>query len=196
MQFTGALFIGGKSSRMGFPKSLLPRGNTSLGHHLLQLLERVTGCQPLMVGAGCIGPHTLCYRQVPDHQADAGPLAGLHALFQQHPGQHFLVLAVDMPHMNAPALNWLIQQARQQPELALKPLLAGRKFGEPLAACYPAAMGPMLAQAWQRGERAVRRALPESLCCQPTVPAEHQAAFRNTNTPGEWQQAGFETPAC
>lgn len=183
----GALLIGGASRRMGRPKSLLPLKGTTCGAYLCGLLREVCGREPLLVGTGSIGDATEAYGRVTDRQAGAGPLSALLGLYDQWGGgaTDFLVLATDLVAMNAAALNWLLDQVPGDPRLATWPRLPGRPFGEPLAAFYRAAAAPSLEEAWCRGERSLKRALPASRLYQPEIPPTHRAAFANANRPAD-----------
>lgn len=184
----GVLLCGGTSSRMGYPKGLLPRGDTTLGLYLGGLLQSVCGRPPILLGDGAIGKLPDTWLRLADVPAAKGPLAGLLRLAEATYRQHVLVLAVDMAAMNRAALTWLIGRAPHVPphQHALWPKFPARSFGEPLAAIYFPRALTMMAEAWQAGECAVHRAMPQQRRMEPMIPAEHQPAFTGVNTPQEW----------
>ena len=180
------LLIGGASRRMGHPKSLLERDGIPVGLYLCRLLEAVTGRVPVLSGQGSIGPETDRYQRINDREPGAGPLSALLGLYDHLPDCDFLVLATDMPAMDSDALAWLIDQAESTTRPAIWPRFSQRPFGEPLAACYRMAAGPLLQDAWSRGVRSLKRSLREEQRSEPVIPASLERAFANVNTPEQW----------
>ncbi|MBI3794133.1 MAG: molybdopterin-guanine dinucleotide biosynthesis protein B [Nitrospinae bacterium] len=102
----GGLLIGGKSTRMGTPKSLLPFGANSLSEKQHSLLGAV--CDKVyLLGSGPL-PQTL---STADRLSDApgftGPLAALMSAHRHAPDADWLFLAVDLPGMDAEYLTRL-----------------------------------------------------------------------------------------
>ena len=104
MRLQGALLIGGASRRMGRAKSKIPLGDTTWGRYLCELLRKVTGHEPVLVGEGSIGEDAAHYRNIPDLYPGSGPLSALLGLYAAFPDADFLVLACDLPGMQASAL--------------------------------------------------------------------------------------------
>jgi len=181
-----ALLVGGRSRRMGRDKALLRMDGCALGARLVRLLTDCVGVSPVLSGDGPAGPGTETLLRVPDREPGAGPLSALLGLFDRFPGRDFLALAVDLPAMSAPALNWLLERAAVATRPAVWPRLPGRPFGEPLASVYRAAAAPLLENRWRAGERSLKRALGPEEREEPLPPEALQAAFVNVNTPGEW----------
>lgn len=168
---------------MGIAKSLLNKGSTTLGCHLANLLASALNDPPILAGNGPIAPPWEAVAKLKDDPEIDGPLGGFVALNRAYPETAFIALAVDLYFWDKPALDWLLFQAAKAPELALWPKHPGRPFGEPLAAYYSPASIRAMAAAGQAGERALHRALPESLRREPEIPLGHQLAFRNVNRP-------------
>lgn len=135
MNFSAVILAGGKSSRMGRDKSqLMLAGETLLERQVK--LARTVGAQEVFISTpsaieskrlGCVG--------VRDRFADCGPLAGIEsALTHCHHGQ-LLVLAVDMPQVDARILLDLLGSCT--PDIGVVSRVAGRI--EPLVAIYPKA---------------------------------------------------------
>ncbi len=185
MNIKAALLIGGKSLRMGECKSLLPFGDTTLGHHLCGLLEQVTGTPPLLSGTGGIGPECDVLERVPDRETSAGPLSAVLGLFDRYPQWDFLVLATDLIAMNQAALLWLLEMANHTEQPTVWPRLPDRPFGEPLAAVYKRHAFSFLNAAWLDGIRGLKGALAGSHREQPLIPEHLRFAFTNVNHPEE-----------
>ena len=144
MSVLGALLIGGRSERMGRPKSEMALGDTTWGHYLCELLRKVTGEEPVLVGEGSIGEGDVDYPSIPDREPGQGPLSALLGLYQAFPETDFLVLATDLPGMQAKALRWLMGEVEANQHLAIWPRFPDRDVGEPLAAFYRATAKPTL----------------------------------------------------
>src|SRR3972149_4034102 len=110
----GCVLIGGKSTRMGTPKHLLPCADGTRQtwlHRTVSLLQKV--CQKVVLaGAGTV-PDDL--QQLP-HMVDAmeteGPMAGLLAAMRWAPRASWLLTACDLPNLSCDALKWLAAQRR------------------------------------------------------------------------------------
>jgi len=177
------LLIGGHSRRMGQPKCLLPKGTTTLGAHLWELMARVLEVPPVLVGSGPLDPVMAASPRIDDAKNLRGPLAGILGLHQHSPKKPFLVFAVDLYFMDIAALRWLLKQASTRPGKAIWPKLPHRPFGEPLAAYYPPQAFEQMAKAAKLGETALHRALPITNRLEPEVPAALQKCFTNVNRP-------------
>src|SRR5688572_15258054 len=80
MQFGGIVLCGGKSSRMGYPKALLPFGPELMLQRVVRLLREVVS--PIVV----VAAHDQALPPLPsdtllarDERPERGPLEGLHA---------------------------------------------------------------------------------------------------------------------
>ncbi|MBO7747444.1 molybdenum cofactor guanylyltransferase [Paenibacillus sp. MWE-103] len=118
-EVTGILLAGGRSSRMGRNKALLPVGGKPLLRHAaeamlaLGLRRVVVACGPAE-RAGDYGP---LLAGLPgeigfaaDRFPDSGPLAGLHAALTAMPAPGYgFAMACDMPALSAPLLARLLR---------------------------------------------------------------------------------------
>jgi molybdopterin-guanine dinucleotide biosynthesis protein A len=177
----GALLIGGVSRRMGSPKAMLDRDGVPLGVYLAELLADSLGTAPLLVGQGPF-PHER-YQRVADRELGGGPLSAVVGLIDAFPGEDFLVLATDLYAMNSRALSWLLGRQPEPGHLAIWPRFPDRDVGEPLAAVYRAAAGPVLTRYWTAGNRALIRGLTPEQRSEPVIPESHRLAFTNVNDP-------------
>ncbi|MDJ0836851.1 MAG: molybdenum cofactor guanylyltransferase [Acidobacteriota bacterium] len=183
MHLQGALLIGGRSTRMGRPKSRIPLGDTTWGRYLSELLRKVTGNDPVLVGEGSIDDEDHTFTRIADKEAGAGPLSALLGLYRAFPDHDFLVLATDLPNLNTGALRWLIEQAQQTEKAVVWPRFPNRELGEPLAAYYRTAAHDLLQAGWDKGERGLIKALHPDVRFEPVIPDEYLACFDNFNKP-------------
>src|SRR5258708_36596102 len=138
---TGIILAGGRSSRMGKNKALLPLpGNQTVTfvEHLASLLAPC--CADVLVvardqahAAGYMLPGA---RVVYDKWPDYGPLIGLYSGLGEIHTQHALVVAVAMPFVQPPLLSFLISQAQALPQDALLVPLVNN-VPQVLLAVYP-----------------------------------------------------------
>ena len=99
-EFTAALMAGGKSSRMGSDKRLLEIDGIPFWQRQIELLESLAPSE-ILISASDYPAWAGRHGVVKDEAAGAGPLAGLSAILNAAAHEIVLVLAVDMPLMNA-----------------------------------------------------------------------------------------------
>lgn len=187
--WTGALLVGGRSRRMGTDKLLLrlPDGARLMERPGAALRAVCGAC--LQVGGGTA--HALAdFTPLADAPQAEGPLAGLLAALYAARTAWVLVLAGDLPAVDAAFLAALQDEAERDPARALLPQSAAGL--QPLCAAYPRALAARIAAAAAAGERAVHAALP--LEARRAWPYEEAAAaariadpFRNINRPSDWE---------
>lgn len=181
LSFSAVLLAGGRSSRMGRDKALLPAGETVLWQRQWALLANA--------GAGdCWLSAREDQTWVPagiavvrDGIADAGPLAGIAAALEKMRGTHLLVLAVDLPRMEAAWFEKL--KTVCAPGVGAVGWRDG--FFEPLAAIYPRELALDAVQRLIRGEYALQRFIIDAGDAMKSVDinANEAAWFANWNEP-------------
>ena len=181
---SAVLLAGGKSSRMGQDKALLPL--PSCGHLLwqrqLRVLEELEPREIYWSGPERPGlPEKV--HIVPDTLRNAGPLGGVCSCLWKATTDIVVVLAVDLPRMDAAYLKALAQ--RCTPVRGAVPQNGDEL--EPLAAIYPATLHELAADRLRQGRyamqdfvrEAVRRELMEVV---PVCDKDH-VKFTNLNSP-------------
>ena len=152
-----AIFVGGRSRRMGVPKGRLRvRDGTMTILEALATCGDGAGLTPILVGdASPYRDLLTALPRVHDDPEGTGPIGGLHSALkwaQANGGTHVVAVACDMPDVTAD----LLQMLREHPSRA--PILASRvdenSPWEPMLARYrPAALLPTLRQAISEGCR-------------------------------------------
>jgi molybdopterin-guanine dinucleotide biosynthesis protein A len=181
---SAVLLAGGKSERMGRDKALLPMPHSDelLWHRQLRILgelcaERIYWSGPPRPGI----PKGVSL--VPDTVTSAGPLAGVGACLRVIATDLLVVLAVDLPRMDASYLAKLTR--RCTPTRGAVPK-RGEDF-EPLAAVYPAVLRELAEDRLHQGRYAmhdfVREAIRRELIDAIPVAARDAAKFANVNSP-------------
>jgi molybdopterin-guanine dinucleotide biosynthesis protein A len=181
-EFSAVLLAGGASTRMGFPKALIPIGGRPLWRRQAELLEGLGPAQ-LMISAGTEwdagdGPWTVVRDRVPG----LGPLSGIAAAMRSMSTQLLLVLAVDMPFMSAAFLGSLVEESGPKGVVPL-----GNGLFQGLAAVYPRSSGALLEEALAGEDRSLQffvgQALKDGLVTARPISAAEMPLFGNVNRP-------------
>jgi molybdopterin-guanine dinucleotide biosynthesis protein A len=128
---TAFILAGGQSRRMGQDKAFLELGGRTLLDHALALANAVAPAVRI------VAPQekflTIAHT-IEDEFPDRGPLGGIHAALRCTATELNLVLAVDLPLVQADFLTYMIAQASRVPALVTLPE-AGKRL-QPLCAVY------------------------------------------------------------
>ncbi len=180
--FSAVLLAAGRSTRMGEDKALLSVGDLPLWRRQWALLARA-GVGEILLSARpdqTWVPDKISV--VRDTKADAGPLAGITAALAQMRHSHLLVLAVDLPAMEA---SWFAELMKLcTPGVGVVGRQAG--FFEPLAAIYPRELLGAAEAALSGGEYALQRFIASTGAAmrhRAIAPGE-SPWFENWNEPG------------
>lgn len=153
--FSAVLLAGGRSSRMGSDKALLPVEGRPLWQRQVEVL-RAAGARQIFFS---VRPEQdwvpADVKVVRDAVPDAGPLAGIASALALCSDGHLAVLAVDLPRMDP---VWFAQLlATCTPGVGA----VGRRNGfyEPLAAIYPRELLPAAEAALVREDYSLQRLL-------------------------------------
>lgn len=188
LKASGFVVVGGRSSRMGRDKALLPLGGVPLALHIAGQLQQVVSDVTLL-GTPSTYLH-LGLPVLPDAQAQRGPLAGLCAGLENSPTEWSVFVACDMPYVDSDIFMALLHCAATADAQAVVPHVDG--LWQPLCAAYHSSCLPVLQAALQGEERSVVRAFAR-LRVHPVSAEELGGAercsliFRNANTPDDWQ---------
>lgn len=180
----GCVLIGGRSTRMGCPKHLLPdadgAGRTWL-HRTVSALEACCS-QVVLAGRGDV-PEDLRYLpHLPDSPGTKGPTAGLLAAMRWAPRATWLLTACDLPLLSRQAVSWVLSQRRPGVWALLPRVLEGGAV-EPLLAWYDFRCRKAIESiaAWSHsGLREISRH-PKSRIVK--VPVELVDAWKDADTP-------------
>ncbi|HSY05156.1 MAG TPA: NTP transferase domain-containing protein [Steroidobacteraceae bacterium] len=146
----GLLLAGGRSTRMGRDKAALAYDGKPQLERAMALLQRHVARAFVSVRADqSADPLRARYPQIADTRADIGPVAGLLAAQERHPGVAWLVLACDLPLLDESTLAQLVRErAPQRTATAFRSSHDG--LPEPLCAIYePHSHGPLVASVAQ-----------------------------------------------
>jgi molybdenum cofactor guanylyltransferase len=193
VHFSGAVLTGGRSRRMGFPKSrLIVEGETLLRRQLRLLLEAGASEMLISVNPECpeSPPEDIPARVVPDRIRDSGPVAGMEALLRASQAPWVLIVAVDLPRLTIGFIQELLH--RRTLTTGVVPVFGGRL--EPLCAVYPRKAADLATRILD--ERRLEATALASIGIQEgwlrpwSVPESAREQLTNWNHPWELQQGG------
>jgi molybdopterin-guanine dinucleotide biosynthesis protein A len=181
MESAAFVLAGGRSSRMGRDKALLPFKGRVLVDHVASEARAITGNVSLV---GDTARYSyLGYPMVEDIYSGCGPLSGIHAALTASRAEWNLIVACDMPEVNAEFLGSLMERARSGRADAVLPAGPGG-VPEPLCAVYRRRAVDVIALALANGIRKVTDGLAGLEVDLWRVP--HSYHFLNLNNPREW----------
>lgn len=181
-QLKALILAGGKSSRMGTDKSqLVYRQETSELQRMIDLC-RAAGLQPyLSVAAESDAPDD-SLPQIADRFAGMGPMGAICTALLTEPDTAWLVLACDLPLLEADTLKALIS-ARDSRKFATAIKGTSKPFPEPLVTIYEPRAYSRLLQFLSLGRACPRKMLINSDVALLEI--EDETPISNANTPEE-----------
>ena len=183
----GLVLAGGRSTRMGADKAALAYQGRSQLERTMELISPCVERAFVSVRAGQESdPLRARFAQIRDREEGLGPLAGILAAQESHPGVAWLVLACDLPRLDAATLARLV--AARDPQL---PATAYRSshdgLPEPLCAIYEPASAAEIRRFAATGRNCPRKFLIGANI--PLIDEPHPHALDNVNTPGDYAAA-------
>jgi molybdopterin-guanine dinucleotide biosynthesis protein A len=174
-EFTAIILTGGKSSRMGRPKALLPFGNEPLIAHLVRQLERKFKLVVVVAAPDQELPPVPA-KVVRDEIAYQGPVGGIYYGLLAAIGTGAFVTSCDAAFLSLPLISFLSSQLSDYDVVV--PYWQDRF--QPLHAVYRRSVAPLLndrVRTRKVDEQEIRRFDPKGL------------SFFNMNAPDDYAQA-------
>jgi len=165
---------------MGRDKALLPYRGRTLVEWVADQVREAAG-EVRLVGA----PERYGHLEIPciaERYAGCGPLSGIEAALREGGAEWSLVLACDMPGVDAGFLKELLAGVSSEVGAVVAEDEAGRM--EPLCAVYGAKALPAVRRALEGGAYAVRDVLAQLRLARVAVPSGR--LVRSVNTDEEW----------
>ena len=184
------VLAGGQSTRMGADKAFVQLEGCTLLAHALALAKSVTSDVRIV---GSPEKFAAFGEVVEDEFPQHGPLAGIHAALRASSSELNLMLAVDMPFVEVPFLEYLFQEAaRHESVMVTIPRAAGA--WQTLCAVYRKPFADLAEQALRQGKNKID---PLFRDIEMRIVEEHELTrqnfspdmFRNLNTLEELKQA-------
>ena len=185
----GLVLAGGKSRRMGRDKAGLLRGGQSQLAHVVSVLDPLAERVFVSTSADQQDEKERSrFDQIVDRYQDMGPVAGILSAMDGYPDVDWLVVACDLPNIDASTLSYLLQhRSPDRPFSAYRSSHDG--LPEPLCAVYAAGSADIVRGFVAEGIHCPRKILIRSdtqLLEQPDPDSLH-----NVNTPDDLQGSVF-----
>ena len=177
MHRAGYVLAGGRSSRMGLDKALLPFRGRTLVECVAQNVATAAGSVKLV---GAISKYG--FLQIPiieDRVPHCGPLSGIEAALADSTAELTLITACDMPSLNPDFLQWMLREAENSAASVTW------VENEPLCAVYRPSAHAAAALALSQGKYKVSLAFA-SLNIRCLTPTD-SSPLANANTPQDWE---------
>ena len=189
------ILAGGRSRRMGFNKALIDVDGRPIISILIDQVRQLTN-RVVISSNDDSSYRFLHFPVVPDRFAGCGPLAGLHAAMRSNDCSLYIVLACDLPNLQARLLRSLISLAAGF-DAAIPRTDDG--IAHPLCAVYRRTCLPVIEKALERGSnKFIETFLDDSLSVRWIGPDEGvygAADLANINTPEDLQKLRRRPPA-
>jgi len=182
----GYVLTGGRSSRMGHDKALLPFRGGTLAAFVAREVRQAAGSATLVGDPESYD--SLGLPVIPDLYPGEGPLGGILTALAHTAADYNLVTACDLPAISAAFLGLLLDAAETSGANAFIPTHPVSGLPEPLCAVYHRRALPAIEAAFGRGVRKVMAAFEDPGGGLHAVRFETSevASFQNVNTPEEW----------
>lgn len=172
---SGAVLIGGESSRFGEAKHLAKSGDRTWVERIVDAMAPHLS-SIVLIGRGKVPESLSTLLRLPDVPGVAGPIAGIRAAFRWNPGTSWIVAPCDVPQLHGDAIAWLLNQ-RAIGRDAVLPVLDEDGPVEPLPAFYDYRCGPFFEEM-----DSPRRIADVARVCCPVVPPPLRESWHNVNS--------------
>ena len=177
------LFAGGKSSRMGEDKALLPFGGyTTLSEYQYRRLQKIF--QKIYISTKNPDKFPFDADFIVDESDVFAPTAGFVSIYRQLEAERFFVLGVDMPFVDEHIISALIEADSDAVDATLA-VVANEM--EALCGIYHRSLQSAFEKMLQEDKHKLRRLLEEADTQRVTF--TDKIAFLNLNRPHEYQKA-------
>jgi molybdopterin-guanine dinucleotide biosynthesis protein A len=183
----GLVLAGGESRRMGRDKALLQRRGRTQLEYLYALVDGFVDRTFISARASqSAEAQRSRFPQIIDRYEDIGPLAGILSAMEEYPGVDWLVVACDLPNVNADTLGHLLaKRSATQPFTAFRSSHDG--LPEPLCAVYAGGSDAIIRGFAADGVHCPRKIMIRSDTCLLEQPDPR--ALDNVNTPDDLESS-------
>lgn len=179
MQRRGFILTGGRSSRLGHDKALLPMAERTVVEHLADVAASAD-CAVTLVGAPGRYRH-LGIPCIPDLRPGLGPLSGIEAALLHAETERSLILACDLPGITSALLNRLFDTS-ESTDAGCVCVRDSASRVHPLCAIYRRQCLAPVQAALNCGKLRLMNLLDEI----STIYVDADVVLANINTPAEW----------
>jgi len=188
-QLSAAIFIGGKSRRMGSDKMWIDYGQGPHAFYLFDLLQQHPDLHNVFYSGS--NPSNLPEEKfeflVKDRFPDSGPMGGLLSLFSSNSQNAWLIAGCDLSCLGREVVDYLIEH-RNPLKNATIPIHENGQL-EPLFAIYEPSIFPKIKNAFIEGHLSLHRLLKTLPVEKVLIPEALKIQFSNANTPEELESS-------
>jgi len=177
-KFTGVIMAGGKSSRMGSDKGLLPFRGKLLIQYSIDLLKSF--CSELLISTQNEEYAQFGIPLVKDEIPDCGPIGGIHSALKASKNNYIVAIGCDMPFVTTSTIQLLMEKVEAYD--CIVPSVNGKL--EPLCAIYSKSLIDKIEENISNGEFAMNRLIKGSKHLL-IIFEENSPDFKNINTLNE-----------
>jgi molybdenum cofactor guanylyltransferase len=189
-QIVAVILAGGQSSRMGTDKALLEISGKTLLARSCEIAAKLTSKVYVLTAWSDRYRSVLTaeYQLLLDRNPGSGPLVALSQILSEIPAEWILLLACDLPLLDAGIIqNWTSQLTELPPStLAIVPYQNNR--WEPLCAFYRSQSLSNLQKFIEKGGRSFQTWLSQIPAIPLAVGEKEAVMLSNCNTPEEFEQ--------
>lgn len=193
---TGIVLAGGENRRMGVDKAFLPVAGIPIIEHVLRALGPVVH-RIIVVTNTPERYRAYDVRVVTDRLDQRGPLTGIYSGLSSSESEYNVVVACDMPFLNAGLLSYIMELAPGYD--AVVPVVGGQ--AEPLHAVYSKKLLPLIEERIRENERRIQDIF-SSVNVRYVTEQEisrfdpDRRSFINLNTPQQYKEATCSDSEC
>ena len=170
------ILAGGKSSRMGRDKSMMPVNGKPMIEHISDILKN--HFQDILIGTNDPDKYSfLELKTIMDQMPDQGPLMGILSCLEESPNDLNFITACDQPNINPEFIDMMLEQAADY-DAVIPVSLNGKN--EPLFAIYKKSITPVIKNLLKNEKRRIS-ALFEIINVK-YINFDSQAWYKNINT--------------
>ena len=193
---TGIILAGGENKRMGVDKAFMVVAGIPLIEHVLRTLRSVVR-QIIIVTNSPERYRTYKVRVVTDRLEQRGPLMGIYSGISSSESEYNIVVACDMPFLNAELLAYQMELAPGYD--AVVPAFG--KLIEPLHAVYSRKLLPVMEKLIREDERRIRTLFDRAAVRYVTEKEisrfdPERRSFINLNTQEQYKEATCSDSEC
>jgi molybdopterin-guanine dinucleotide biosynthesis protein A len=193
---TSIVLAGGESKRMGVDKAFMKVAGTPLIEHVLRAIRPVVR-HIIIVTNSPERYHAYNVKVVVDRVEQRGPLMGIYSGICSSESEYNVVVACDMPFLNAGLLSYMMELAPGYD--AVVPAVG--KLIEPLHAVYSKNVLPVIEEQFRVDDRRIRTIFARANVRYVTEKEiarfdPERRSFINLNTPQQYKEATCSDSEC
>ncbi len=158
VHFSGAILTGGRSTRMGTDKALVPIDGVAMALRVAEAMRSAGATDVVAVGGDADALRELGLRTVADGAPGEGPLGGILSALRAAAESVVVVTACDMPWIEAAHVVRLVEALAPSQDAVVAASTATGHL-QPLHAAWRVEAIDELQRIFDEGERAPRRAI-------------------------------------